>query len=220
MGGAMGKLIMRNTRIPCRTTEQFTTFVDGQTNVRINVLQGERELAGDCRSLATFDLRGIPPMPAGIPKIEVQFLIDANGILNVTARELRSGREAAVQVIPSHGLTREEVARIEAESVRFARRDMTAHRLIDLRNQIAFDVSRTERTLSHHGHLLPKGERAALETAMRRLGDLSAATDDADTLFVELDAFGKMTESLANLAVAEVLRDDQGEARQETGVGT
>jgi molecular chaperone DnaK (HSP70) len=206
MGGAAAKLIMRNTRIPCQETEQFTTFMDGQANVKINVLQGERELAKDCRSLATFDLQGIPPMLAGLPKIEVQFLIDANGILNVTAREQRSGKEANVQIIPSHGLTREEVSRIEAESVRFAREDLTAHRLIDLRNQVEFDTHKTEQTLRRHGQLLKTAERVALEAALRDLRQLGATTTDADRLHRELDRFGKMTEQLANLAIAEALR--------------
>jgi molecular chaperone DnaK (HSP70) len=217
LGGAMGKLIMRNTRIPCQATEQFTTFVDGQTSVKINVLQGERELAADCRSLAAFDLQGIPPMPGGLPKIEVQFLIDANGILNVSAREQRSGKEANIQVIPSHGLTREEVARIETESVKFARQDMAAHRLIDLRNQVEFDTHKTEQTLSKYGHLLPENEQAELEAAIRHLRGLAAASDDADKLYAELDRFGKRTETLANLAVTEVLRQDQ-EHRTESGV--
>ena len=207
MGGAMGKLIMRNTRIPCQAVEHFTTFVDGQTNVKINVLQGERELARDCRSLATFDLQGIPPMPAGIPKIEVQFLIDANGILNVTAREQRSGKEATIQVIPSHGLTREEVARIEQESIAFAREDMTAHRLVDLRVQVDFDTGRTEQTLAKYGRLLEPTYRAELETAMRNLRELAAATGDAEALHVALDRFGKMTETLANVAITQALRE-------------
>ncbi|HVP10452.1 MAG TPA: Hsp70 family protein [Phycisphaerae bacterium] len=216
MGGAVGKLIMRNTRIPCQATEQFTTFVDGQTSVKINVLQGERELAKDCRSLATFDLRGIPPMPAGIPKIAVQFLIDANGILNVNASEQRSGTEASIQVIPSHGLTRDEVKKIELESIKFAREDMTAHRFVDLRNQVEFDIVRTEQTLAKHGRLLPAEERAALEEAMRKLREFAASTDDAEKLYVELNHFGKMTETLANLAITEALREDQGRIHEKS----
>ncbi len=209
MGGAMGKLIMRNTRVPCQATEQFTTFVDGQTSVKINVLQGERELARDCRSLATFHLQNLPSMPAGLPKIEVQFLIDANGILNVTAREARSGREASIQVIPSRGLTREEVDRIEAESIRHAREDLTAHRLVDLRNQVEFDISRTEQTLDRYWHLLPPGDRVALVEAMRALRASAAGDADADALHRELDRFGKMTVTLANLAITEALRESQ-----------
>lgn len=220
MGGAMGKLILRNTRIPCQATEMFTTFVDGQTNVKINVLQGERELAADCRSLATFDLRGVPPMPAGIPKIEVQFLIDANGILNVSAREQRSGVEAAIQVIPSHGLTRDEVKRIEADSIRFARQDMTAHRLIDLRNQIEFDTHKTEQTLALYGHKLPPEERLALEEGIRVLRSLATKTDDADKLHRALDEFGKKTLDLANLAIGEALREDNGVRQDKTKIRT
>jgi len=207
MGGAMGKLIARNTRIPCRAVERFTTFVDGQANVKINVLQGERELAADCRSLATFDLRGIPPMPAGIPKIDVEFLIDANGILNVAAREERSGANATVQVIPNHGLTREEVRRIELDSIAHAREDMTAHRLIDLRNQVEFDTHKTEQTLARFGHLLPAGERSRLTEMMAGLRRQAAETSDANALHQALDRFGKSTETLANLAMTEVLRE-------------
>lgn len=220
MGGAMGKLILRNTRIPCQATEMFTTFVDGQTNVKINVLQGERELAADCRSLATFDLRGIPPMPAGIPKIEVQFLIDANGILIVSAREQRSGVETSIQVIPSHGLTRDEVKRIEEDSIRFARQDMTAHRLIDLRNQIEFDTHKTEQTLAMYGHKLPPEERTALEEGIRVLRSLATKTDDAEKLHRALDEFGKKTLDLANLAIGEALREDSGVRQEKAKIRT
>jgi molecular chaperone DnaK len=209
MGGAMGKLIMRNTRIPCQASEQFTTFVDGQANVKINVLQGERELAQDCRSLAVFDLRGIPPMPAGLPKIVVHFLIDANGILNVTAREERSGTQAGIQVIPAHGLTRDEVRRIEIESLAHAREDMSAHRLIDLRNQVEFDTHKTEQALERHGHLLPHEQRVALDESVRVLRDLAKKSGDAEKLHRALDEFGRMTVNLANLAITDVLQETQ-----------
>src|SRR5207248_8402156 len=100
---------LRNSTIPASATQFYTTQIEGQANVAIHVLQGERELARDCRSLARFDLKGIPPMPAGLPRIEVRFLIDANGILNVSAREQRSGKEAEVEVKPTYGLTDEQV---------------------------------------------------------------------------------------------------------------
>ncbi|MCK6483321.1 MAG: Hsp70 family protein [Phycisphaerae bacterium] len=206
MGGAMGKLIMANTRIPCRATEMFTTFVDGQTNVQIRVLQGERELAKDCRTLGEFVLGGIPPMPAGIPKIEVTFLIDANGILNVSALEQRSGQEASIQVIPAHGLTSAEVQRITAEGYRFAREDMTAHRLIDLRNQVEFDTAKTEQMLAKVGDQLPAAEREAIEEGLRVLRKLATSTGDPEKLHRALDEFDKQCVRLAETAVRETLK--------------
>src|ERR1700733_6264865 len=117
MGGLMSKLIHRNSTIPASETELFTTAVDGQTNVLIHVLQGERELVKDCRSLARFDLKDIAPMMAGFARIEVRFLIDANGILNVTARDARTGKEQTVEVKPSYGLTEEQVEGMIRESL-------------------------------------------------------------------------------------------------------
>ncbi|MEM8738451.1 MAG: Hsp70 family protein [Planctomycetota bacterium] len=147
MGGAVAKLITANTTLPARASEQFSTYADGQTSVKIHVLQGERELVADCRSLATFHLTGIPPMPAGLPKLNVSFLIDANGILTVHAVEERSGRRAHAQVVPHHGLTRDEVAQIEADSLTHARDDMTRHRLIDLRLNAKLDLRNIHKQL-------------------------------------------------------------------------
>ena len=207
MGGAMGKLILRNTRIPCQATERFSTFVDGQTNVKINVLQGERELAKDCRSLGEFELRGVPPMPAGLPKILVTFLIDENGILNVSAREERSGKEAGIQIIPAHGLTAEEVQRMERESYEHAREDMTAHRLIDLRNQVEFDTNKAGQMLSGVGDALGPEERSAIRSAMDELRRLAQTCTDADRLHKALDAFDKRTIGLAEMAITKTLRE-------------
>ncbi len=207
MGGAMGKLILRNTRVPCLVTERFSTFVDGQTNVKINVLQGERELAGDCRSLGEFQLRGVPPMPAGIPKIAVTFLIDENGILNVSAREERSGTAASIQIVPTHGLTADEVRRMQADAFTHARDDMTAHRLIDLRNQVAFDTHKTEQMLARVGDELDPEQRADIERRLRELRDLAESTDDAETLHRALEEFDRSTLRLAELAIAKSLRE-------------
>lgn len=208
MGGAMGKLILRNTRVPCQTTERFSTFVDGQTNVKINVLQGERELARDCRSLGEFELRGIPPMPAGMPKILVTFLVDENGILNVSAREERSGKEASIQIIPAHGLTTEEVRRMEAESYEHARDDMTAHRLIDLRNQVDFDTRKTEQMLAKVGNELPAEQREDIRNGMRDLRAMAADDRvDADSLHKALNDFDRKTVRLAELAITATLRE-------------
>lgn len=205
MGGAMGKLILRNTTIPCRATEMFTTFVDGQTAIKLNVLQGERELAADCRSLGEFILDGLPPMPAGLPKVEVEFLLDANGILNVSARELRSGKQASIQIIPSHGLTRDEVQRITRESIEFAQRDIAAHRRIDLLNQVEFDTHKTEQMLAKVGHRLDPAERRRIEADIAALRQFAQQTDDLDELYRRLTAFGHGTLHLAELGIRAAL---------------
>jgi molecular chaperone DnaK (HSP70) len=135
LGGVTAKIIHRNSTIPASATEHFTTGVEGQISVAIHVLQGERELAKDCRSLARFDLKGIPPMPAGLPRIEVRFLIDANGILHVSAREQRSGKEAEIQVQPSYGLTDEQVENMILDSFDNAEKDLAERQLIEARNE-------------------------------------------------------------------------------------
>jgi molecular chaperone DnaK len=135
LGGVVAKIIQRNSTIPASATEHFTTGVDGQTNVAIHVLQGERELAKDCRSLARFDLKGIPPMVAGLPRIEVKFLIDANGILHVSAREQRSGQAAEVEVKPTYGLTDEQVETMILDSFDNAEEDITARQVIEATNE-------------------------------------------------------------------------------------
>src|ERR1700760_5074450 len=135
LGGVVAKIIQRNSTIPASATEHFTTGVDGQTNVAIHVLQGERELAKDCRSLARFDLKNIPPMVAGLPRIEVKFLIDANGILHVSAREQRSGQEAQVEVKPTYGLTDEQVESMILASFDNAEEDITARQVIEAKNE-------------------------------------------------------------------------------------
>ncbi len=135
LGGVVAKIIQRNSTVPASATEHFTTGVDGQTNVAIHVVQGERELAKDCRSLARFDLKGIPPMVAGLPRIEVKFLIDANGILHVSAREQRSGKEAEVEVKPTYGLTDEQVETMILDSFDHAETDIAERQSIEAKNE-------------------------------------------------------------------------------------
>jgi molecular chaperone DnaK len=210
LGGAMGKLILRNSTVPCQAAETFTTYVDGQTSVDIHVLQGERELARDCRSLGSFKLRGIPPMPAGLPRILVTFLIDANGILNVSAREQRSGREASVQIVPAHGLTREEVARMVKESYAHAVEDLTAHRLIDLRNEAHRILAAIDKALGQLPAVLTADQRAALDKAV---ADLKAkmAGEDGDALYAAMRA--------ANDAAAPLTQAQMDEVLKKTAVG-
>ena len=147
MGGVTSKIILRNSTIPATGSEMFTTFAENQTAVDIHVLQGERELVADNRSLARFRLRGIPPMPAGMPRVQVQFQIDANGILSVTARELRTNIEQAIEVKPSYGLSDEEVERMLLDSFENAEADFAARLLIDARNEAETVIMATEKSL-------------------------------------------------------------------------
>jgi len=221
LGGAVAKLITANSTIPARATERFSTYVDGQTNVKVHVLQGERELAADCRSLGVFELRGIPPMPAGLPKLEVTFLVDANGVLSVSAVERRSEKRASIQIVPNHGLTREEVERMEAESYEHAREDMAAHRLIDLRNQAKLDIRAIERQIAKVGDALDAEYRAEIESkvaAVRALMEQDAP--DLDALHAALDTMDKSTVRLAELAIAQTLREDEAARSADGGSGS
>jgi molecular chaperone DnaK len=186
MGGAMSKIILRNSTIPASGNEMFTTFVDNQTAVDIHVLQGERELVSDNRSLARFKLRGIPPMPAGLPRIQVHFQIDANGILSVGAHELRTGIEQTIEVKPSYGLTDEEVERMLLESFEHAEADIEARFLIEARNEAETVVRATEKSLRNpdfaaaaEAELAP-GELAAIESALGDLKSVMASVHRAE----------------------------------------
>ena len=204
LGGAMGKLIMRNSTVPCKASEVFTTSVDGQTAVDIHVLQGERELVANCRSLGRFKLTGIPPMPAGLPRIRVKFLIDANGILHVTATEEKSGQAASVQITPSHGLTRGEVDRLVSESWAHAMEDMTAHRLVDLRNEADRILKAVEASLARAGDALTGPQRQALDAAVARLTqELDGA--DPDAIYEAMNAANEAAMPLTEAQMDHVL---------------
>jgi molecular chaperone DnaK (HSP70) len=204
LGGAVGKLIMRNSTVPCQATETFSTYVDGQTSVDIHVLQGERELARDCRSLGKFQLAGIPPMPAGAPRVQVTFLLDANGILDVSARELRSGKAASVQITPAHGLTRDEVDSMVRDSYAHAVEDLDAHRLIDLRNEAARILNAIEKSLETTGHVLGDQQRRTLDGAA---SDLKAKMedDDCDAIYEAMSAANDAATPLTEAQMDDVL---------------
>jgi molecular chaperone DnaK/molecular chaperone HscA len=170
LGGVVAKIIQRNSTIPASATEHFTTGVDGQTNVAIHVVQGERELAKDCRSLARFDLKGIPPMVAGLPRIEVKFLIDANGILQVSAREQRSGQEAQVEVKPTYGLTDEQVEAMILDSFDKAEEDITARQVIEAKNEAQTILDAVEKSKkSPAWQQLTSVEHQEIEAAVREV---------------------------------------------------
>jgi Fe-S protein assembly chaperone HscA len=167
LGGVVSKIIQRNSTIPASATEHYTTGVDGQTNVAIHVLQGERELAKDCRSLARFDLKGIPPMMAGLPRIEVKFLIDANGILHVSAREQRSGQQAEIEVKPTYGLTDEQVEDMILASFDNAEQDIEERQVIEAKNEADTILTAVEKGRSHAAwQQLTSDEIAAITIAV------------------------------------------------------
>jgi molecular chaperone DnaK len=178
LGGTVARIIQRNSTIPASATEHFTTGVDGQTNVAIHVVQGERELAADCRSLARFDLKGIPPMSAGLPRIEVRFLIDADGILKVSAREQRSGQAAKIEVKPTYGLTDEQVESMILDSFDHAEEDFSKRLLIEARNEAETILSAVERApQSPAWKQLTGDEQTAIDAARDRLVVIKQGTD-------------------------------------------
>ena len=212
MGGVVSKIILRNSTIPASGREMFTSGVDNQTGVDIHVLQGERELAVDCRSLAHLHLKGIPPMPAGLPRIEVRFQIDANGILGVAARELRTGIEQAIEVKPSYGLTDEEVERMLIESFEHAEADFEARLLIDARNEAESVIHATDKVLRRPdfatiaAEQLEPGERARIEAA---LAELRASMGNTDRVVIQekTHALNHATQHLAEVTMNRSVRE-------------
>ncbi|HMH75731.1 MAG TPA: molecular chaperone DnaK, partial [Candidatus Udaeobacter sp.] len=177
LGGIVSVLIARNTTIPTLAKEHFTTSVDGQTTVDMHVLQGERELAKDNRSLARFDLAGIEPMPGGMPKIEVTFLIDANGILQVQARELRTGKAASIEVKPTYGLTETQVEQMVEDSFTYAEDDVNARLLIETQTEADTVLNHVDRALRQARDIVGSEELAAIEAARAALRTARAGTD-------------------------------------------
>jgi molecular chaperone HscA len=178
MGGVVEKLIHRNTTVPCGATQTFTTYADNQTGFDLHVLQGERELVADCRSLARFVLGGIPPMPAGMARLEVTFLVDADGILHVSAKELTTGKEAAVEVKPSYGLSDEEVERMLLDSFAHAEEDVARRQLSEQRVEAERILMAIRGAMEASPDLLTDDDRSSIATALLAL-EVARAGDEA-----------------------------------------
>ncbi len=219
-GGVTDKIILRNSTIPASATQHYTTQVDGQANVAIHVLQGEREMAKDCRSLARFDLKGIPPMPAGIPRIEVKFLIDANGILHVSAREQRSGKESEIEVQPSYGLTDEQVETMILDSFDYAEDDFRQRQVIEARHEADTILAALEKGRKGPGWgQLTTDEKKKIAKLEAALNDV-AGNDDYQAIRSAIDALNHGTMRLAELmmdtAVSSALK---GKNMDDTDMG-
>jgi Fe-S protein assembly chaperone HscA len=209
-GGAMTKLIERNSTIPTSASEHFTTFVDGQTAIDVHVLQGDRELAKDNRSLARFELKGIDSMPAGLPRIEVMFMIDANGILNVTARDLRTGKQQSIEVKPTYGLTDEEVEKMLLDSMESAESDFEARMLIDARNDADIVVRATDKAMKRAAEFLGPEEMETIRAAEDQLLGAYQGKDQAliREKIAQLDqATQKLAQSIMDQTLGNALRN-------------
>jgi molecular chaperone DnaK len=211
MGGVMSKIIPRNSTIPASASEMFTTFAEGQTNVKIHVLQGERELVKDSRSLAQFELKDIPPMPAGMPRIEVKFLIDADGILSVTAQEQRTGKYQSIEVKPTYGLTDEQVEHMILESFEYAEADIEARQVIEARNEAETVLNATAKGIKEeqYAELTPE-EQSEINAAADHLRDVMKRDDHQairDAIERLSQATMRLAELIMNSAIGKALKD-------------
>jgi Fe-S protein assembly chaperone HscA len=203
-GGLMSPLIPRNTKIPTVARETFTTFMDHQTGVDIHVLQGERERVDENRSLARFKLKGIQPMPAGMPRIEVTFLIDADGILQVAAKDLRTGNEQSIEVRPSYGLTDAEVEKMLLSGMENANTDLEYRRLVEARNKAEPVLRAVEKQMPEAGRLLPPSEVKLIEEALDRL-KVVLGKESPQEIQEATSALNQSTVRLAELIIKETL---------------
>ncbi len=215
MGGIVEKLIQRNSTIPTAAAQVFTTFKDGQTGLDVHVVQGERELVEDNRSLARFTLSGIPPLAAGMARVEVRFQVDADGILSVSAKEQSTGATQAITVKPSHGLTDEEIEQMLLDSIDHAEEDIQARQVREQRVDAERVLAEADRQLREHASLLQEGERAAIDAGMARVRELMQgddhlklkeavhALDDTSRPFIERVMNQAITQVVAGHSVEE-----------------
>jgi len=208
LGGVMTPLIEANTTIPSSKTEVFSTAADGQTEVTIHVLQGNRPLAGDNRTLGRFNLTGIPAAPRGMPQVAVTFDIDKNGILNVAAKDKATGKEQSIRIEGSGGLSKQDVERMKREAEEHAVDDLKKAELVKLRNEAENAAFQVEKQLQEHGEKIPAGERSTIESSINNLrgvikgDDASAIKKALDKLMADAQTIGKIMYEQASKAQA------------------
>jgi len=209
LGGVMTRLIERNTTIPTSKKETFSTAADGQTEVTIHVLQGEREMAADNRSLGKFNLTGIAPAPRGVPQIEVTFDIDANGILNVSAKDVATGRAQSIRIEGSSGLSKDEIERMRKEAELHAAEDKARRELVDLKNQADAEIYRAEKALKEYGDKVGPAERGDIESAVNQVRE-AARGDDKDALRKSMERLGEALQVIGRVVYEEAARKAGG----------
>ena len=213
LGGTFSKIIMQNTTIPTESTEMFTTHVEYQTSIEINLYQGERELVKDCRSLGQFKLRGIPAMQAGLPLVAVTLHVDANGILTVSALEKRSGQHAAIEVVPFHGLTQYEIDQIMEDSIANVMDDFNERQLIEFRNTMESVFSGIEKVWENVEKILTPPQQAAIRQQMKVVKDYSKS-QDAQALKEQMDILGDLTRPLADAIISNAVLEELQKSSQ------
>jgi molecular chaperone DnaK len=218
LGGVMTRLIEKNTTIPCSKKEIFSTAADNQTSVTIHVLQGEREFATDNRSLGRFDLTGIPPAPRGVPQVEVEFSIDANGILNVSATDKASGKKQEIKITGSSGLSKDEVDRMRKEAEANADADKARRELVDVRNQAEQLVYQTRKSMEEHGAKVSAELRGKLESAMSNV-ESAIKGDDKKAIDAAVKALSEAALELGKIAY-ESSKDPAGQAGAQGAAGS
>ncbi|MBF2080264.1 MAG: Hsp70 family protein, partial [Synechococcales cyanobacterium T60_A2020_003] len=214
LGGVMTKIIPRNTTIPTKKSETFSTAADGQTNVEIHVLQGEREMANDNKSLGTFRLDGIPPAPRGVPQIEVTFDIDANGILNVRAKDKGTGKEQSISITGASTLPSDEVDRMVREAEMNASADQERRERIDLKNQADSLVYQTEKQLTELGDKIPGADKEKIEGLLKDLRE-AIASEDFDKIKTLMNDLQKAFYSISS----NLYQQAEGGAPSDVGAG-